>query len=377
MASPMHQTHIRSACAKTRIDSRAPSPFAASVPVRRVRVGKRRVFRPADSWLPTSCNIRWGASGLRAERTGPRKRTPSYGRHHPNRPSSHQKGTTAELASAVRLDLENAGEQRQAWKSGDSMTDIVCMGELRDRGHADRSRGMRHVRLCQAGEGMLMTIAMRGGSQFRFRRAVLVATLIVGAFLARPATAADTWYVSPTGDDDNNDGKQAPFATCFKAASVVGPGDTVIFADGEYANQELKITTSGTADAWITFKARNKHGAKITNTWYNSVTIGDENAIGVGFVIIDGFELVAPATYGSGVGSGYGAHHIIVRNCWAHDCGQSGISLSDGDYRVVENNIVNNNGWIMPLAGSGISMYGLVPFDDAPGFHSIVRGNIC
>jgi parallel beta-helix repeat protein len=189
---------------------------------------------------------------------------------------------------------------------------------------------------------------------------------------------ATSYYVSPSGNDNNNGlSLGTAFATCYKVAPLVNPGDIVWFADGVYTNQDLAITRSGTNTAYITFKAINAKAAKITNTWGNCITIGSSTAQNVGYIIIDGFELYAPATYGSGVASGYGAHHITVKNCWAHDCGQSGIQLNDGDYRVIENNICNNNGYLMPEAGSGISLWGMKSFDSNSGWHSIIRNNIC
>jgi hypothetical protein len=180
------------------------------------------------------------------------------------------------------------------------------------------------------------------------------------------------YYVSTEGNNENSGLDPAnAFRTIQHAAAFSAPGDTILVMDGEYV-ESVQIKNTGTADGWITFKSMNRHGAKITNTWGNAIYINQP----IGYIIIDGFELVAPAVYGSGAKSSNGAHHITVRNCWAHHCGESGISLNDGDYRVVEYNIVHDNSWLMPLCGSGISLYGLVPFDDAPGFHSIVRGNI-
>jgi parallel beta-helix repeat protein len=181
-----------------------------------------------------------------------------------------------------------------------------------------------------------------------------------------------TWYVSPEGNNENSGlDPTNSFGTIQFAADHSAPGDTILVMDGEYS-ESVHIRNSGTADGWITFQSLNKHGAKITNTWGNAILINQP----IGYIAIDGFELVAPATYGCGVLSYNGAHHITVRNCWAHHCGNSGISLNDGDYRLVENNITHDNGWLMPMCGSGISLWGMIPFDDAPGYHSIVRGNI-
>jgi len=186
--------------------------------------------------------------------------------------------------------------------------------------------------------------------------------------------SATNYYVSATGKDSNN-GKSLnrAWATLQKAADIMLAGDTCFVADGTYA-QDIKINRSGSESGALTFKAINKWAAKITRENY-IFDIG-ESAEKVGFITIDGFELVAPGTYGVGVHSKKGAHHITVRNCWAHHCGESGISLQDGDYRIIENNVCNNNSALMKYCGSGISIYGSYVYDDKPGFHNIIRNNI-
>ena len=85
-----------------------------------------------------------------------------------------------------------------------------------------------------------------------------------------------TYYVATTGNDNNPGTEAEPFATPQKAASTVGPGDTVIFEDGVYTshtsgdwNANMEIVASGTANNWITFKARNKHQAIFDGNNFN------------------------------------------------------------------------------------------------------------
>jgi parallel beta-helix repeat protein len=195
---------------------------------------------------------------------------------------------------------------------------------------------------------------------------------------ARPATPPDPveYFISPTGSnaaDGLSEG--TAFATIQHAASRANPGDTITVMDGEYT-EAILIHRSGSPDSWITFRAQNRHQAKISNPNRDVFRIGNTEHHGVSYIVIDGFDLMAPGRYASGVKSNWGAHHLRIINNYAHDCGESGISLNAGDYRIIENNIVARNGWLMPAAGSGISLYGLIPFDDAPGYHSIVRNNI-
>lgn len=186
---------------------------------------------------------------------------------------------------------------------------------------------------------------------------------------------ATNYYVSPGGNDSNNGTSlSTAFATLQKAHDVSLPGDVINVADGNYS-QGVSISRSGNSSNWITYRSINKWGAKFTYANGYLFEIG-ATVNYVGYIIIDGFDLKATSEYGVGVKSDNGAHHITVRNCWIHDCGESGIQLNDGDYRVIENNITNNNAGLMYYAGSGISIYGSKKFDDLPGFHNIIRGNI-
>jgi len=188
---------------------------------------------------------------------------------------------------------------------------------------------------------------------------------------------ATNYYVSVSGKD-SNEGKSlaTAFASIQKGHDVSNPGDTILVADGTFT-EEVKIIRSGNSISNIVYKSINKWGAKVTNTWYNCFTVK------ASYITIDGFELVAPAIYGSGVGAmptdapvSFN-HHITARNNKCHDSGQGGVGVQDCDYITIENNICYKNSWIMPYCGSGISIYGRSTFDTEPGFHYIVRGNIC
>ncbi len=184
------------------------------------------------------------------------------------------------------------------------------------------------------------------------------------------------YYVSKTGNDSNSGtSPENSWASLQKSADVMKAGDTCFVGDGTYT-EEVKVNHSGNSSSAIVFKSLNKWGAKVTNSWYNCFTIK------ASYITIDGFELVAPATYGSGVGAmpkddGSFIHHITVRNNKCHDSGQAGIAVQDCDYITIEYNVCYKNAWLMPYCGSGISIYGRSSYDTKDGFHYIVRGNIC
>ena len=184
---------------------------------------------------------------------------------------------------------------------------------------------------------------------------------------------ATNYYVSPSGSDSSNGTSlSTAFATLQKAHDVSLPGDVINVADGNYS-QGVTISRSGNNSSWITYKSINKWGAKITYEYGYLFHIESSSSY-VGYIIIDGFDLQATGVYGVGIKSDLGAHHITVKNCWVHNCGESGIQLNDGDYRIIENNVTNNNAGLMYYAGSGISIFGSRKFDDLSGFHNIIRG---
>lgn len=181
---------------------------------------------------------------------------------------------------------------------------------------------------------------------------------------------AGNFFVSPNGSNDNSGlSLDEAFKTIQYAADFAMPGDTIWVNDGVY-NEAVTIKSSGFENLWITFKAINQHKAVVSNSW------GDCFKVDANYIVIDGFSLTTSAMYGSGIAGVQGRHHLTVINNYIHDCGQSGIQTWGNDYLTIENNITARNGWIMPHAGSGISIYGGGRSDDKPGIRNIIRNNI-
>ena len=78
--------------------------------------------------------------------------------------------------------------------------------------------------------------------------------LVAAVALARPADAA-TLYVSPTGTAATGCTTRANPCSLANAAAAAVAGDTVVLMDGLYKQQTLWPANSGTASAWITFRA--------------------------------------------------------------------------------------------------------------------------
>ncbi|MEH2349985.1 MAG: choice-of-anchor Q domain-containing protein [Nostoc sp.] len=213
------------------------------------------------------------------------------------------------------------------------------------------------------------------------------------------AAPATTYYVSGTGNDKNSGlTTSSAFRTIQRAANLTDPGDTVLIMNGVYTNagqagSALSIKRSGTANAWITYKAYPGHFPKIQhNTWSG---IGFSN--GVSYIEIDGLEIVGNnanitlayalsqktntsnrLTNGTCIsieGRSSNVHHINILNNKVHDCGGGGISVIAADYVKVDNNTVYNNAWYGIYGGSGISFLKNRNTDNNQGYKMFATNN--
>ncbi len=219
-------------------------------------------------------------------------------------------------------------------------------------------------------------------------------------------TLATNYYVSPTGnDDDDGVTLTTPFLTIERATYAVLPGDTVFIRNGVYTKNDPEsliayLTVSGTENNPITF--RNYPGEtpilQLNNTNWGAVAIN-----GCDYIIIDGLTIIGnndnitlayaleqqvntsnPATSGNGIAinTEYNnetnrPHHTIVRNCTLSKCGGGGIYTYNADYTTIENNIVSECGWYAPYGNSGISMYQNWNSDTYTGIKNYIIGNTC
>lgn len=76
----------------------------------------------------------------------------------------------------------------------------------------------------------------------------------------------ETYVVSPGGDDANPGTEARPWRTLQKAASSVGPGDTVRIQAGEYFIESgWRVSRAGTPESPITYRGEGE--ARITSAW--------------------------------------------------------------------------------------------------------------
>lgn len=219
-----------------------------------------------------------------------------------------------------------------------------------------------------------------------------------------PVFAPDLYYVSPSGND-NNDGLSvnAPFATIDKAHATAIAGDTIYLMTGNYP--PFKITKGGNASGDITYKKYPGDNPVITcdlNGWWSLIQVS------ASYITIDGLEVkgindqitlaMAEANYnkidaaiqagttpdyqsttntntnGISIGDNTGVyHHVTVKNCKIHDVSAGGLGGGNADYFLFENNEIYNTSWYCMWATSGISVINLISID--AGSNMVFRGN--
>jgi hypothetical protein len=159
------------------------------------------------------------------------------------------------------------------------------------------------------------------------RRSILVAAL--GALAGTPSIvlAAD-YVVSPTGSDTASGQSGAPWRTIQRALTSVKPGDVVTVEDGTYAGLACD-GVSGTAAARISFRARNRWGAKITTATSGS-TEDFVQLSSCSFITIDGFEVSGAPRSGIAIlgnqDDGSDARGVVIQNCFSHNNGGTSVA---------------------------------------------------
>jgi uncharacterized protein (TIGR03437 family) len=227
-------------------------------------------------------------------------------------------------------------------------------------------------------------------------RILAMAVLTVSAYGA-------TYYVGGSGSDSNSGlSASAPFRTIQAAANLTQPGDVVYVMNGVYTTCAgcvvLEITRSGTADAWIAYRAYPGHHPQIyAGAAWNAVEIHG----GAAYIEVSGLQIQGnilnvtlaqctaqapqltpdPACNGNGIdidGRQDGVnkpHHILVADNEIYDCPGGGIGTDEADYVTVQDNFVHDNAWYSRYGNSGISIYESWNYDLGPAPHTVVQRN--
>lgn len=131
-----------------------------------------------------------------------------------------------------------------------------------------------------------------------------------------PRTPVD-YYVDPSGSDRNAGTDVAPFATFQYAMRVALAGDRVLVRAGTYAGGGV-IVTAGTASAPVQMLSIDGPRRAIIEGGNEALRVG----AGAAYLVFDGFEVRNSGD--NAVHLDGGAHHIWLRNLYAHDAGPDG-----------------------------------------------------
>lgn len=222
--------------------------------------------------------------------------------------------------------------------------------------------------------------------------------LFIGLVFSQSIRAAE-YFVSPTSGNDSNAGTSE--SSALKSWDAVekrlGPGDVVTLLPGTYP--PISMTKSGTADAWITVRAKEPRQAIISLAagWHD----GSSKCVdlsNVAYVKIIGLKVVGCAStdhtivdaqHGISIN---GCHHVLVQNCRVQDCSGSGIGGYDQywdktglhhgvlDFITIEGNEVSGCAFWCKYLSSGISMCNAKDAGlgkDPSGYNFVIRNNIC
>ncbi len=240
---------------------------------------------------------------------------------------------------------------------------------------------------------------------------------VSGSVTGNSAATATVYYVSPTGDD-NNDGTSpsTPFRNLSKFSfnsSPLTPGTVVYLMNGTHGATDLAVGNTGNALVEITKSGTFANPIKFTNYPGHTplIQFNGWNAILIkaSHIIIDGLKVRGANSVltlagalnqgrscnnpnspfeskynGNGINvdgrlsvSAVNPVNVTIKNCEVYECGGGGIATLEADYLTIENNITYNNAWYSVFANSGISVFHAFNSDNnTTDYKTIIRNNI-
>ncbi len=152
------------------------------------------------------------------------------------------------------------------------------------------------------------------------------------------AAMARQCFVSPTGKDQADGGKNQPWKNLGRAAPALGTGDELIVAGGEYHTGFTLSGLKGTEDNPVIIRSVRHHRVllKLSGTPLQGIRLKD-----CAYVVIRGFEVVGTAE-GSGIEL-YNCHHCTIEGNVVHSGKGQGIRLHTSTDNVLRGNICYHN----------------------------------
>ncbi|MFX0195377.1 MAG: right-handed parallel beta-helix repeat-containing protein [Candidatus Hodarchaeota archaeon] len=187
-------------------------------------------------------------------------------------------------------------------------------------------------------------------------------TSLLFIFVLSTTSLANTYYVSPTGSDNNPGTLSQPWKTIQNASSILLPGDTVYIRGGTY-QESVRPTRSGQIGNYIIYAAY--PGEKVILNINSGPAVNLRNR---DYIIVDGITVEAN---GTGLwGAVEQAHFNIIRNNeFRNSSGQShGMCVEDATYNKFINNTLYKHGRYGP---GGTDSFRL----DQSSRYNLIEGN--
>jgi len=175
---------------------------------------------------------------------------------------------------------------------------------------------------------------------------ILFAAVIVG--LVTGISFGTTYYVSTSGNDNNNGSSGSPWRTLQKAANTMVAGDTTIVLNGTYAGFRQTDSHTGSSGHVTTIKAQNIGGVTLNALGGSQKHNGivelegkwDSGSTPMAYWTVDGFIVNGNSTYRAI--DIRNTNHVTIQNCTAHHSKASSSSVATGifssfsDYQLVK-----------------------------------------
>lgn len=147
------------------------------------------------------------------------------------------------------------------------------------------------------------------------------------------AVQSGTYYVSTSGNDENNGSMSQPWKTIQHALNVAIAGDTILVMAGSYKEQLTFRHSGNETEGYIVLKSLSAEQPLLDGSGLgvNTAMIIDS----VSYVVIDGFEITF---FPENVIWTTRSHHLIFNNLNIHDF-QFGMRFEDGCHHVEVSNV--------------------------------------
>jgi MYXO-CTERM domain-containing protein len=212
------------------------------------------------------------------------------------------------------------------------------------------------------------------------RNSIAFGSPVLVALALAPSAQAAEWFVSPTGTATSGCTTRSVPCSLGSAASGAAPGDTVFLMDGIY-RETLYLTTTGTPEAWITFKADQCATPILEGPGVGPAADPDTTS-GVGSEVAEyvRFEGIVARGWNIGFGNAWAGGvestevsngHWEIEHCISYSNGRTGFTFfSAPDFKLKHSIAAHNGTSLMHSWSSGVTLF------EASGDTNLVQGNI-